>query len=65
MNQLVRTIDILRIQRACASRKEECDHCCAECDLHLERDEVLKAFNTAIAFLDAQRNIDELMKGGL
>ena len=63
MNKLVRVIDVLRIKRECAKRSSHCDKDCDSCDLHLSIDETVNALNTAIAFLDAQRNIDELMKG--
>ena len=63
MNKLTKTVDVLRIRRTCFQRSQYCDKQCAACDLHLPPEEVTKAYNTAIALLDAQRNIEELMKG--
>lgn len=60
---MIKTIDTLRIRRECAKRSEICDRMCQTCDLHLPAVEVVKAYNTAIALLDAQRNIEELMRG--
>ena len=63
MNELVKTIDILRIERTCVQRADTCDRVCEACDLVLPKEDIIKAYNTAIALLDAQRNIEELMKG--
>ena len=67
MNKLVKTIDILRIERTCAQRRtrsiEPCDKNCSECDLNLPRDDVINAYNTSIAFMDVERNKIELLKG--
>ena len=63
MKQLIKTIDTLRIQRTCYQRSKFCDHECSTCDLNLPSEDVIKAFNTAIAFLDVERNKMELLKG--
>lgn len=63
MKQLIKTIDILRIQRTCYQRSKFCSHECDTCDLNLPSEDVLKAFNTAIAFLDVEKNKMELLKG--
>ena len=63
MDYVIKTIDTLRIERACAKRRGSCERDCEACDLYLPTEDVVKAFNTAIALLDAQHNIDELLKG--
>ena len=63
MNQLVKTIDILRIERTCVQRADTCDRVCETCDLVLPKEDIIKAYNTAIAFLDAEKNKIELLKG--
>ena len=63
MDYVLKTIDTLRIERACVQRRAVCDRVCEACELSLPTEEVVKAYNTAIALLDAQHNIDELLKG--
>ena len=57
---MVKTIDTLRLEKECIKRFEYCDRRCSVCDISLPPEEKLKALNTAIAMLDAQRNINEL-----
>ena len=63
MNKLTETIDILRIERTCVQRADTCDRVCETCDLVLPKGKVINAYNTAIAFLDVERNKMELLKG--
>lgn len=65
MDIVVKTLDILRIQRNCIQRMETCDHVCSECELNLPIKAKLKALNTAIALIDAEKNIRDLMNNKL
>lgn len=56
----IKTIDTLRIARECTQRFEFCDRRCEVCDLYIPTKDKVKALNVAIAFLDVQRNTDEL-----
>ena len=60
MDNIIKTIDTLRLVRECVKR--DCFDC-SECDVNLPTDDVIKALNTAIALLDAQRNINNVIKG--
>lgn len=62
MDNLVKTVDTLRLVRECVKR--DCFDC-TECDLNLPNEDVIKALNTAIALLDAQRNIKDVIEGRL
>lgn len=57
---MVKTIDTLRLEKECVKRFEYCDRRCGVCDIAMPTEKKLKALNTAIALLDAQRNINEL-----
>lgn len=57
---MVKTIDTLRLEKECVKRFEYCDRRCSVCDIAISTEDKLKALNTAIALLDAQRNINEL-----
>ena len=46
-----RLLKVLKTERECVSRN--CDRNCGVCDLSLERDEILGAFDTLIFLLDA------------
>lgn len=65
MNNLIKTIDTLRICKACVKRQRsgECLHICSECDFSLSPQTKLDALNVAIALLDAQRNIKDVIEG--
>lgn len=62
MDNIIKTIDTLRLVRECVKR--DCFDC-SECDVNLPSEDVIKALNTAIALLDAQRNIKDVIEGRL
>lgn len=65
MDNLIKTVDTLRVCRECVKRQGggNCQHNCDDCDLSLPNEVVLKALNTAIALLDAQRNMKDVIEG--
>lgn len=65
MDILVKTIDTLRIHRECVKNMETCNRVCSECQHNLPIRAKLKALNTAIALLDAEKNIRDLMNNKL
>ena len=64
MDYVIKTIDTLRMIRSCVKRSERCGKECETCDLRIPTEEALKALNTAIALIDAQKNIQDLIKEG-
>jgi len=59
---LSRLIEVLKTERECVKRNEEtdCGRKCSECDLALETEEVLDAYDGVIAMLeDISKQLDQ------
>lgn len=59
--KISRVIEVIKTERECVNRNEEtdCGRKCSECDLALETEEVLSAYDSALAILeDINRQIN-------
>lgn len=58
--ELTRAIELLEIERECATR--DCDRDCANCELVQDRDELVTMYNTVIAQIRRDVMMEDDMK---
>ena len=61
MRNIQKAIEVIEAEKTCVSR-QECDRDCGKCDLTMETNDILDAYETAIDALHAKQHYDELQR---
>ena len=52
-------IEVLKTEKACVERQPNCDRDCANCDLVLEAEDVIRAYEIAISVIENLKGVLE------
>ena len=63
MDNIANAIKVIEVERECVGR--QCDRDCGRCDLVMEMEEILEAYNTAISALKEFLNMIDKKKNGI
>lgn len=63
MSDIQRAIEVIQTEKECVIR-QQCDRNCGRCDLVMQAEDILSAYDAAIAALQEKKHNDELRKNG-